>query len=150
MQAPRERPARQQRRWLPPRPLRSLGLPARHPAAPGPSGATGTTVGADESEFKIVLAAPNAPAGPVTFAIKNSGALHHQFIVVSTDLKADKLPVKLGTVDESAVTKVGEVEEVAAGANESLSANLTPGHYVVLCNLPGHYIGGMHADLDVK
>ena len=27
---------------------------------------------------------------------------------------------------------------------------LAPGHYVVICNLPGHYASGMHADLTVR
>jgi uncharacterized cupredoxin-like copper-binding protein len=31
-----------------------------------------------------------------------------------------------------------------------LAANLEAGHYVLVCNLPGHYQGGMRVDLTVK
>jgi uncharacterized cupredoxin-like copper-binding protein len=36
-----------------------------------------------------------------------------------------------------------------AGATMSLSLHLQPGHYAVVCNLPGHYAMGMHQDFNV-
>ena len=35
------------------------------------------------------------------------------------------------------------------GTTMMLSLDLAPGHYAVLCNLPGHYAMGMHQDFDV-
>jgi len=31
-----------------------------------------------------------------------------------------------------------------------VTVNLTPGRYELLCNLPGNYAPGMHAELDVS
>ena len=31
-----------------------------------------------------------------------------------------------------------------------LGLGLTPGNYVLYCNLEGHYLGGMHASLAVR
>ena len=41
----------------------------------------------------------------------------------------------------------GEILE--AGDKKNLTLNLPPGHYVLYCNLEGHYLGSMHATLDV-
>ena len=45
---------------------------------------------------------------------------------------------------------VGGVEDIAGGRSKKLSLNLSKGHYVLICNLPGHYAAGMRADLTVK
>jgi uncharacterized cupredoxin-like copper-binding protein len=31
-----------------------------------------------------------------------------------------------------------------------LTVDLDPGNYVVICNIPGHYAAGMHAELTIK
>ena len=43
-----------------------------------------------------------------------------------------------------------EVENIAPGTGADLTANLSAGTYAVVCNLPGHYGQGMHADLTVE
>jgi uncharacterized cupredoxin-like copper-binding protein len=35
------------------------------------------------------------------------------------------------------------------GAVMMLTLKLAPGHYAVVCNLPGHYASGMHQDFFV-
>ena len=45
---------------------------------------------------------------------------------------------------------VSEVEDIAGGKSKKLTANLKAGHYVLICNLPGHYKGGMRSDFTVK
>ncbi len=111
---------------------------------------TGTKVTARESEFKIELGATSAPAGDVTFEITNGGTVVHEFVVVKTDLAGDKLPIDSSdgkvSEDDPAIEAIDEVEDIAVGATPSLSVNLPAGHYVLICNLPGHYTGGMHAD----
>jgi uncharacterized cupredoxin-like copper-binding protein len=118
-------------------------------AAP-PSSAAGGTITAKESEFKIDLSATSAPAGSVTFQITNGGTVVHEFVVMKTDLAADKLPVdaSAGTVSEdtAGLTVVDEVEDLAVGASAPLTVDLPAGHYVIICNVPAHYAGGMHAD----
>ena len=94
-----------------------------------------------------------APAGPVTFHIKNGGTTLHEFVVVRTDLSAGKLPVASSApeVDEDSedLTSVDEVENIAAGSTADLKVDLPAGHYVVICNVPGHYSAGMHTDFTV-
>lgn len=110
------------------------------------------SVTATQSEFKIDLGSAKAATGSVTFAIKNSGTIVHEFVVMKSDLAPDKLPTTAeGKVDEASteLTHVDEVENIAAGAPAELTVDLAPGKYVLICNLPGHYAGGMHAGLEV-
>src|SRR3954451_11317991 len=115
-------------------------------AASASGSGSATTVAATESEFKIDLASTTAPAGPVTFHIKNGGTTLHEFVVVRTDLAAAKLPLASSApeVDEDSkdLTSVDEVEDIAAGATADLKVDLPAGHYVVICNVPGHYSSG--------
>ena len=39
---------------------------------------------------------------------------------------------------------------VPPGQTRTLTLKLTPGHYVLLCNLPAHYKAGQHADFTVR
>jgi uncharacterized cupredoxin-like copper-binding protein len=64
-------------------------------------------------------------------------------------LAADKLPVKKGQVPESQFKKMGEVEDIDSGKNKRLTLKLAPGHYVLICNQPGHYSMGLHTSLVV-
>ena len=66
-------------------------------------------------------------------------------------LRTDKPASALGKGTRvSEAGHVGEVGDLKAGASGSTSVTLAPGHYVVICNLPGHYASGMHADLTVR
>ena len=126
-------------------------VPSAPPAAsPAGSGSAGTPVDATLTEFKIALAATSAPGGSVTFQLKNSGTIVHEFVVFKTDLAPDKLPMLAdGTaVDEEGggLTVVDEVEDIAVGATPSLAVPLPAGHYVVLCNVATHYKAGMVAE----
>lgn len=116
-------------------------------AAGSPSGAT--SVAAKLSEFRIELDGTTAPAGSVTFQITNAGTVEHEFVVVATDLALDKLPVEGGEVDEdsSELSAIDEVEEIAPGGAPALTVTLPAGHYVLFCNIEGHYAGGMRAEL---
>jgi uncharacterized cupredoxin-like copper-binding protein len=131
----------------------SPAAPASQAAGSGTaSGAAGTSVTAKLTEFKIELGAATAPAGPVTFALTNSGTVLHEFVVFKTDLAPDKLPLAAdgATVDEAgagaSLTLVDEVEDIEAGATASLEVTLAAGHYVVICNVPAHYTSGMRAE----
>ena len=43
-----------------------------------------------------------------------------------------------------------EIGNINAGHTKSLTVNLPPGTYTIMCNLPGHYVAGMHATIVVK
>jgi uncharacterized cupredoxin-like copper-binding protein len=91
------------------------------------------------------------PAGDIVFNITNQdGQVLHQLLVVQTDAPADKLPLGADNkVDETGLKIVARVDKVDVGQTSTLTAHLAPGHYVLLCNLVGHYQLGMRADLNV-
>ena len=119
--------------------------------APGQaSGGAGGQVAADEKEFAITLDKTSVPAGQTTFNIRNSGTVAHEFVVIDTDTSAGQLPQANGEVDEDSLEVVDEVEDLQPGATGTLAVNLAAGHYAIICNIPGHYAGGMHVDLTVQ
>ena len=101
------------------------------------------------TEFKIEYSSTKATAGAVTLNATNNGSIQHEVIVIRTDESADDLTVVDGRVPEDAVDVIDEIPEFEAGTTESKAFDLEPGHYVVFCNIAGHYTGGMRFDLDV-
>lgn len=126
------------------------GTAASPSTAASASAAAGGQVAVELSEWKVVPSPATASAGSLTFAVKNAGTQAHEFVVVKTDLKADALPVVDHKIDESTLTPVDEIENIAAAATPTLSIDLDAGHYVLLCNVETHYEQGMHADFDVN
>ena len=118
-------------------------------AASAPAPAAGS-IPVSLTEWSVTPASGTAPAGSVTFAVTNSGTQIHEFVVVKTDTKADALAVVDNKIDESVLTPVDEIEDIAAGATPTLTVDLAAGHYVLLCNIETHYDQGMHADFDVQ
>ena len=98
-------------------------------------------------EFALVPSATTVPAGKVTFDVKNDGLVIHEMVVVKTDKTPAQLTLADGTADETGT--VGEAADLQVGASKSMTLDLKPGHYVLLCNLPGHYAGGMFAEITV-
>jgi hypothetical protein len=105
-----------------------------------------------EKDFKITAGGYKLPPGKVDLSIKNEGPDAHELIVVrETDsglpLRKDGL-----TVDEDAIEKqtLGTLEPGQPGKTRRLQVNLTPGRYLLLCNMAGHYLGGMHTELVVN
>ena len=109
-----------------------------------------SVINAQLVDWKMTLDNATGKAGSITFNVSNKGANTHEFVVVQTDLAADKLPVTGNLVDESAFTPVDEIEDIEPNATPTLTVTLAAGHYVILCNIEEHYGKGMHADLTVK
>lgn len=121
----------------------------------GDSGGGGgdNSVGVTLHDFEVTLDASSTSAGSVSFDIHNDGPSTHEFVVFKTDLAADDLPLNAdGDVDEEGegVEHVDEVEDIEADADGSLTVDLDAAKYVLICNLPGHYKAGMHAELTVE
>jgi uncharacterized cupredoxin-like copper-binding protein len=89
-----------------------------------------------------------APTGRETFVVRNAADMEHELVVVKTALQASKLPVHGKQASEKG--SVGEVEDIGAGKTKKLTLNLEKGHYALICNVPGHYKAGMHADFTVS
>lgn len=107
------------------------------------------TIVTSEKDFGIALEETSTQAGSTTFDITNDGPSTHEFVVFTTDLAEDALPVDGSTVTEENLDLVDEVEDIAPGAGTSLTVDLEPGSYVVICNIEGHYTAGMYAALTV-
>ena len=89
-------------------------------------------------------------AGTVVFEVHNDGTVPHSFIIIKTDTDAGSLPVSGNAVDVSAAgDKIGDSGEFPSGEIKTLSADLEPGKYALICNIVGHYQQGMYATLDV-
>ncbi len=114
--------------------------------------AKGTTVKTTLSDFKIDLASNSGPAGSFTFELKNNGPEEHEFVVFKTDLAHDKLPVTDDKVPEETegLNLIDEEEDIPNGESRTLTVDLEPGKYVLICNLLSHYGQGMHAAFTVN
>ncbi len=120
---------------------------------PGATPVTGSLVDASPTDMSITLSQPFAPKGRVSFLVTNAGTMTHEFVVLATDQAAASLPVvsfegEANRIDEEAkgVLNVGETGDMDVGAVQMLTIDLAPGHYIVVCNLPGHYAAGMRQD----
>jgi len=102
-------------------------------------------------DFKVQPALLSIEGGLVTLSVWNEGPSTHEFVVVPSDRSADELPIAADgiSVDEDAVVPVDEIAEIEAKTRGILSLSLSPGRYVLFCNLEGHYLAGMHASLEV-
>ena len=113
----------------------------------------GTPVDVLLEDFEVRENAAVVPAGTVSLRIRNQGPTSHELIVVRTDRAPDKLPLQRDglTVNEEGfgVKLVDEVEGLDIDDRRTMVLDLAAGHYVMYCNLEGHYLGGMHAALTV-
>jgi uncharacterized cupredoxin-like copper-binding protein len=104
-------------------------------------------------DFHVRRTTARVPAGMVRFQLTNNGPSTHEFIVVRTDRASAHLPLQRDglTVDEEGpgVDHVDEAEGLDIADRRSLTLRLGPGHYVLFCNMEGHYLGGMHAAFTV-
>jgi uncharacterized cupredoxin-like copper-binding protein len=113
---------------------------------------SGTKAPIVERDFKIRAQRYDLPAGKVDLSVKNDGPDAHELIVVRET--GSSLPMRKDglTVDEDAIEKqtLGALEPGQPGGDRHLRLHLAPGRYVLLCNMSGHYLGGMHTELVVS
>ena len=107
--------------------------------------------------FAIDVAQKDLKAGKVTFDVINKGAdMQHEMIVVQLTPQQAADPTSLpynensATVDEEKINDRGEVSELDPGKEGSLTLDLQPGDYMLLCNVPGHYKAGMYTIIHVS
>lgn len=104
------------------------------------------TTGAAIHSMHIALDHESVPAGAVTFrAVNQSKDQVHELIVVRSDPAQKVLPYdeKKAEVVEKRIKHLGEISDLKPGASGSITLNLKPGSYVLICNQPGHYKAGM-------
>jgi uncharacterized cupredoxin-like copper-binding protein len=108
--------------------------------------AGGPVVSVTERDFAIKASPQRIPAGQVVFRAHNRGPDAHELIIVRERDAALQLRSDGMTVNEEGLKSaiVGTLEPGAPGSVRDLHVKLKPGRYVLLCNMSGHYMGGMH------
>ena len=121
------------------------------PTATEPS-ASETTVDVSLSEFVVDLSTDTASAGTFTFNVTSDGAIFHNLKVIATDLAPDALPTDDATfsADEGQLDVVASSEDLDPGEQDTLTVDLAAGSYVLICNIPTHYQGGMTTAFTVE
>jgi uncharacterized cupredoxin-like copper-binding protein len=100
----------------------------------------------------ITIDQSTVPAGKVTFEVSNdSKDIIHEMVLSPITGLDEKLPYLADEykIDEDAAGHLGEVAELDPGKSGTLGIDLKPGQYLLYCNIPGHYIGGMWTVLTV-
>jgi uncharacterized cupredoxin-like copper-binding protein len=115
----------------------------------GGAAESGRVVNVTVGDFRI-KAPKHVAAGQIDFVVDNKGPDEHEFIVIRASrplsLRGDGI-----TADESAFEKrtVGALEPGPPGGVRHLHLTLSPGEYELICNMSGHFLGGMHARIAV-
>jgi len=120
-------------------------------------------------EYQIIPAPTQYKAGAVTLAVKNIGTMTHEMVLLRAPSAAALPKVTtaggdraVGDVDEEAIPKsdtMGETGDVKPGATVVKSFRLSPGTYVMICNIDdkqpdgsvvSHFQRGMSATITVQ
>jgi uncharacterized cupredoxin-like copper-binding protein len=113
--------------------------------------AQAATVQVTLQQFSVAANPSSAPAGDVDFMASNAGSIDHELVIIRTDLAPGALPVVGSQVDENGagVQVIDEISPFAPGTQQTASANLASGAYVLICNVPTHYQAGMRTGFTV-
>jgi hypothetical protein len=113
-------------------------------------------------EFEVQPALDFIAKGKSKFVLKNAGTETHEFVVVRGDDPAALPTATDGAVDESKIAKadeVGEVEDIKKGKTKSKVFKLSPGSYILFCNIVdeeedgstvSHFAEGMYTTIDAS
>ena len=136
-------------------------------------GMTGVACGGDDDDsgsdtIDVVLsewsveAPATAKAGAVTINASNEGGETHELVIVRAPSSDGFVSDDTGKVDEDGFAEgdfIGEIEEFEAGTTASAVFDLTPGTYVLFCNIveeeadgsfESHFMEGMHTTIVVE
>ena len=94
-------------------------------------------------EMYVRPSVTSVPAGKVTLNATNMGMLTHELMI-------ERMPIKMqsaGKPVESAAQ--GMIDDMQHGQSGHMTLKLTPGNYMLFCNVPGHYAAGQHTVLTV-
>ena len=91
-------------------------------------------------------------AGKVKFEVTNwSTGTVHDILVIAVDSADAKLPydfVKAQVIQDQ-VKVLAEAAEMQPNESTEIEADLSPGTYMLICNVPGHYAAGMAVAISV-
>jgi uncharacterized cupredoxin-like copper-binding protein len=109
-----------------------------------------TLVKVGERDFQISVTPNRVNPGVVRLIVRNRGPDTHELIVVRS---RTQLPLRLDglTVNEKALNPptVASLDGAGPGTVRQLQLRLPKGRYEFFCNMAGHFMAGMHAELVV-
>lgn len=105
------------------------------------AGASAVTVRTQLMEWMVMPSRSRVPAGKVTFVATNGGKVAHNLVVLRTNLAPSKLPMA-GTKAKE-VGLVGKTPVFGPNQTRKLTLTLKAGRYLLICNVPAHYMSGM-------
>ena len=110
-----------------------------------------TSIRVTERDFHI--SAPHrVAAGDVDVTVVNKGPDDHELIVMRA--RNARLPLRSDgvTVNEEQLEPETQpsLEPGPPGSKRTFRLHLRPGYYVLLCNMAGHFMAGMHTVLVVR
>jgi uncharacterized cupredoxin-like copper-binding protein len=117
-------------------------------ASPAETATSGSVVSVALTEWKLVPEQATVRPGRISFVVRNDGAMAHEFVVLRSDRHHHSLKVKGGKAVETG--RLGEIPLIPIGASKRLTLRVSPGKYVLLCNLLGHYQAGQFAALRAR
>ncbi len=128
----------------------AIGIAYAFRGSSGPAG----DIQASTVEYSVRLPS-TLTAGVHTIGFTNDGTLAHEIVLFRTDVPANGLPLDAnGDVNEESplLTNVADSgDALTPGGTKSFKTTaLSPGHYVAVCNLPGHYRLGMKLNVTVR
>jgi uncharacterized cupredoxin-like copper-binding protein len=101
------------------------------------------TVYVQLGDIWIAPTVSSVKAGKVVFKASNAGKLTHELMVERLPMKFDA-PMR---PNEDAAQ--GMIPDMAGGAAGQMTMRLSPGRYMLFCNVEGHYMAGQHMVLTV-
>jgi uncharacterized cupredoxin-like copper-binding protein len=126
--------------------------PATSPSASEvPSAPTGSGTTVNLTEWKVTVDGPIKP-GKTDLTITNDGTVPHELLVFQSDRDPSAYPTDAaGDIKEegAGVTLVSDGDNIDPGGSQTRSVDLTPGKYLFVCNIPGHFKQGMFAVVTV-
>lgn len=109
--------------------------------------------------MRIFATPESVPRGTVSIRVINTGAWTHELVVLplpaghgigQRPIGADGKVDEAGSLGEASRTcGAGLGDGIVPGATGWTTLTLEPGHYELVCNLPGHYASGMYTELDL-
>jgi uncharacterized cupredoxin-like copper-binding protein len=112
----------------------------------------GGTGDKSKATMGLALSSNTANAGKVTFNVVNTSkdTVHEVVILPYKEGKALPYSDKDMRIDEEAAGHLGEVSELQPGKSGSVTLDLNPGKYLLVCNIAGHYMNGMWEIVTLK
>jgi uncharacterized cupredoxin-like copper-binding protein len=127
----------------------SAAAPAAVPLSPAPVVLSSVTLG----DMIVTPSSTTIPSGKYNVTITNAGKVAHELLVFHTDIAPADLQVEADdkVAEDAPGFKTSDGDNLDPAASQARVIDLSqPGTYLFVCNLPGHFMAGMHSTVTVK